>query len=86
MTKRVVHQIIIGGQSGDSGSIREKLNQDERRALDEWVSTHPSENGVIDLMRWPGWNDAAKRMQSDMQTAWGEALDVIDRAKSRGHE
>ncbi|CAJ6624889.1 hypothetical protein [Burkholderia arboris] len=87
MTKRVVHHIMVGGQSGDSGSLMEKLNQDERRQLDEWTRTQqPRENGVIDLMRWPGWNEAARRMQLDMQIAWGHALDVIDRVKSRGIE
>ncbi|MGF6637265.1 hypothetical protein [Paraburkholderia sp. MM6662-R1] len=86
MTKRVVHQIMIGGQSGDSGSLLEKLNADERRALTEWSGAQPRRNGAVDLMRWPGWNDAALRIQSDTQTAWGQALDVIDRVKSRGHE
>lgn len=85
MLKRVVHHIIISGHSGDSGSLLEKLNQSERRQLDEWARTQqPRENGGIDLMRWPGWAEAAHRMQSDMQIARGQALDIIDRVKSRG--
>ena len=87
MTNRVVHHIMFGGQSGDSGSLLERLSQSERRELDEWARTQrPRENGVIDLMRWPGWNEAARRMQSDTQIAWGKALDLIDRVKSRGIE
>ncbi|CAM2198491.1 conserved protein of unknown function (plasmid) [Paraburkholderia kururiensis] len=86
MNRRVVHHIMLAGESGDAGSLLEKLNDAERRALDEWARTQPREDGVVDLMRWHGWHDVALRMHSDMETAWGRALEIIDRVKSRGPE
>jgi hypothetical protein len=32
-------------------------------------------------MVWPGWNDVDLRMQANMQLAWQQALDVVDRIK-----
>jgi hypothetical protein len=86
MAQQVVHHIMIGGHSGDSGSLLEKLNEGERRTLHDWASNQRSANGVVDLMRWPGWNDAARRMQADTNAALAQARDVIHRVMSRGDE
>ncbi|EED97253.1 hypothetical protein BURMUCGD1_6582 [Burkholderia multivorans CGD1] len=37
-------------------------------------------------MRWPGWNNAALRMQADMRASWGQPRDVTERVKWRGNE
>lgn len=83
VNRTIVHHMIISGHSGESGSVLDRLNNTERQALAQWAQTQPSACGVVDLMRWPGWTSALLRRQADMQAAWEEALDVVDRIKSR---
>ncbi|WP_139133094.1 hypothetical protein [Pandoraea sp. ISTKB] len=72
-------------QSGDTGSLLDKLNADERGALAEWSASERNKWGTVDLMRWPGWSEALQRMQFDMEATWAKAIDIIDRVKSRGN-
>ncbi|MEP9835529.1 hypothetical protein, partial [Staphylococcus aureus] len=56
----------------------ESLTQEELRALNDWACAQAD---TVDLMRWPGWDDAMLRMQANMQAAWEQALNVVDRIK-----
>lgn len=85
MTKPIIlhHIIMIAGaaQTNDEEPLLGRLTQDELRALNDWACSRPCEEDSVDLMRWPGWDDAELRMHADMQAAWEQALDVVDRIK-----
>src|SRR5581483_3510675 len=58
--------------------LMERLNDSERRELIEW-SAHqkPNENGVIDLMDWPGWGDAALRRFADKARSYRPGIQTV---------
>lgn len=84
MTKSsILHHIMIAGasQSTEEESLLDRLTQDELRALNDWACSRPCVEDSVDLMCWPGWNDVDLRIQANMQAAWEQALDVVDRIK-----
>lgn len=92
MTKpSILHQIIVSGAGQcsddeslldrDEESLLDRLTPDELRALNDWACSRPCAHDSVDLMLWPGWTDVDLRMQANMQLAWQQALDVVDRIK-----
>ncbi|AQH05727.1 hypothetical protein A9R05_42680 (plasmid) [Burkholderia sp. KK1] len=77
----VRHLIITGGD--DRPSMLERLTPHERAALFSWsrAQVPSTPGGSIDLMAWPGWADALRRLTDSSTAAWTTALDVIDRIK-----
>jgi hypothetical protein len=92
MTKlSILYQVIVSGAGQcsdddslldrDEESLLDRLTPDELRALNDWACSRPCAHDSVDLMVWPGWNDVDLRMQANMQLAWQQALDVVDRIK-----
>jgi len=85
MTKYQVHRhIVLGGRIGGARLLLAKLTDCEWQALAQWCESQPTVSGSVNLMRWPGWVDAALRIEADSVAAWGIALDLIERIKSKG--
>ncbi len=82
MTKpSILHHIMIAdaSQSDEEESLLERLTQAELRALNDWACSQPCAGDPVDLMGWPGWNDVTLRIQANLQAAWEQALNVVDR-------
>jgi hypothetical protein len=50
---------FISGSRGRGKPLLSMLSPGQREALDEWSKTAPRRDGIIDLMEWPGWAEAA---------------------------
>lgn len=57
-------QTMIVGPSGQPKSMLSDLTPNEKIALNDWSASQsgdPERGGVIDLMKWPGWEGVLER-------------------------
>ncbi|KFC73301.1 hypothetical protein [Massilia sp. LC238] len=71
--------VMILGPSVGAESILSQFTSGEINGMLQWARTHRSANGAINLVNWPGWQDACERLHLDAGRAREVAAALLAR-------